>query len=193
MDMWDEEKFFQDFKREAAQIEPEPEFVEKLLSLPTQKEKKVFYLRKGYSFAAVAFAAVLLCIVGVRFLPSAFTDKEQMGETDLYANQGTTEQNSDIISGTIGALNDEAKAELVKLLMAEDSLVLESGERVLTAEEKEILADRIDTAKQLQKKKDLEEGVRYQVKQKDKIILEFEIVDDSYLLLETGEKIYELD
>ena len=71
--MWDEEKFFSDFKNEAKQIEPDSEFVERLLSLPEEKEKKVFNFQMGYRVATVAFAAVLLCVIGIRFLPSGVT------------------------------------------------------------------------------------------------------------------------
>ena len=191
--MWDEEKFFSDFKNEAKQIEPDSEFVERLLSLPEEKEKKVFNFQMGYRVATVAFAAVLLCVMGIRFLPSGVTDEAQLGQTDLHANEVSSEQDSDSISGTIGEINNQPLEELQQLLRAKDSKVSEVEGRILSQEEKEALADRIDAARLLQQNEGEQEGVRYQIQGEEGVQIEFEIVNDSYLILENGTKIYAIE
>ena len=190
--MWDEEKFFKDFKEEAKQVEPDPEFVDKLLSLTEQEEKKVIDFRKSYKFVAVACAAVLLCAVGIRVLPINVTDEVEFDETELHANNASSEQDSDVISGTIGAFADPSLKELQELLSSQDCEILEAGERVLTEEEVCALAASVSTAKLISEQDNLGEGTWYHIKQDGETIIEFTIVDNCYLLLDNGEKVYEM-
>jgi len=190
--MWDEEKFFKDFKEEAKQVEPDPEFVDRLLSLTEQKEKKVIDFRKSYKFVAVACAAVLLCVVGIHVLPLNVTDEVEFDETELHATKEPVEQDSDVISGTIGAFADPSLKELQEFLNAQDVQILEAGERVLTEEEISTLAASVNTAKLVSEQIDLDEGIGYQIQQGGDVIIEFTIVDNCYLLLDNGEKVYEM-
>ncbi len=189
--MWDEEKFFKDFREESEQIEPEPEFVKKMLLLAEKEERKVIDFRKGYRFAAVA-AALLLCVVGFRMFPFQSTGDVEMEEMDLHANIIATESQEGVF-GTIEAISDKALEELKEGLAASDSQVLEVGGEVLTEEEIEDLTDKVNSAKWLQEKEVEGEVIEYQIQRESGEVLDFAIVSESYLLLKDGEKVYSIE
>ena len=83
--MWDEKQFFEDYKKDSEQIQPDPDFTEKLKAL-AQEEPKTVPFSKARVLAAVASVAV--CVgVGAVAWNGFYGPKESQIENSYLAGK----------------------------------------------------------------------------------------------------------
>lgn len=98
--MWDEKKFFEDFKRESDSIEPNPQFVENMTKLVNNadKPKGASFRKKVYVWQTAA-AVVLVCGIGA-FAANMILGTEPEYRVELQA--GKNPQADVQMSGSFG-------------------------------------------------------------------------------------------
>lgn len=163
--MWDEKKFFEDFVRESEEMKPDPEFVNRMLELAEEKQKKPVWKLTGYRMVAAVAAVALICVAGSRFMPGLRKDTSVRMELELQAGKENTpveeiqEEKSSAegeqegaegagMSGSIGELMNGELTRLQDLLAEEDCVVTDYQGNELSEEEKVYLTERISTAKE---------------------------------------------
>lgn len=137
--MWDEKKFFKDYKEEADQIKPDASFVERLkqqtnpdnvvrLEKRTKKRRQMTYV--------AAAATVLLCVgIGGAGASVFFGSKDSEGVNGLHA--GNTQDETGKTVGNSISSKDKELSKLISMLENTSAMLDDANGNSLSTEERE--------------------------------------------------------
>lgn len=138
--MWDEKKFFEDFKKESGRVEPDPAFVDKMVNLvnASEKTKVVPVKRKQRMFQA---AAAVLVVCGVGFGVMNLTSKTEKPGYQPGIHAGKNPNEDGPLSGSFG----EEKGKVSDVFKMEYPKGISKAEVVAdTAKEYHVQAGELD-------------------------------------------------
>jgi len=210
--MWDEKKFFEDYKKESGQIKPDPEFVDQLVDrikeegerAATGKDNTVSFMNRKASriLTAAAGIAIVVSIAATGFFYSANpsgSSREIDLSQSLQAGGSGDKDGSDVIaqgdlSGSIGEadVQDDELMRLQTLLKDGRTVILDDEGNEISEEEKALLSAYAESAEQTAESPD--QGakiVRYHLKNQEEEEVILSIADHQYLLTDQ-DKVYRI-
>lgn len=153
--MWNENKFFEDFKKQSDKIQPNKEFVEKTVEMVDGGSKVVSF--RKIRMANTAVAAVLVVAIGVSGIwISKVTKNSGSGDSavvkqttfnqDSYAGKDSGEvTGGEDNSGVVVEADDVT--EVLKLLDDEEVIATDAAGNPLTEEQRQELETKVKSAK----------------------------------------------
>lgn len=137
--MWDEKKFFKDYKEEADQIKPDAAFVERLKQQTNPDNvvrfEKRMKKRRQMTYVAAA-ASVLLCVgIGGVGVSGFFGSRTGVGGDGLHA--GNTQDETGKTAGDSVASRDKELSNVISMLENTSAMLDDANGNSLSTEERE--------------------------------------------------------
>lgn len=197
--MWDEKKFFRDYTKAADRVQPEPEFVDKMVFLvkeEMQKEnsfvegfeadshKKVRKLPYAKAWVSVAAAACIIFVLGVGRFNLIGSHGHNIDETQVGPVAGTEDELGDQMQSFGVTAKEESLQEIVDALQKGSFILSEQGAEA-TKEEKEELLDMVVNAVAVSELETGEIKSVYKISGEEEIIIS--VMENNTFIMEKGD------
>ena len=184
--MWDENKFFEDFKNQSGKIRPNKEFVDKTVELVNNGSKMIPFRKIRVAYTAVAAIVVFVAISGLGIMSlnkdSIRTDKVT-NEKNTFHQESYAGKNGDKeIRGVVVEPNDVT--EILQMLEDKEVIVTDAEGNPLTEEQRQKLTETVRSPKIPDEKK-LDEILGDDVK-----IDEYKLIGDDMVIIKLINECY---
>lgn len=185
--MWDEKKFFEDFVKESEEIQPDKDFVERMVLLTDEKKtRKIVPLKKaGKRLTTVAAILIFICIAGAGFLALNNGNSSEISKPQIRAGKKETANNSNQKSGSIEDIFSTNLKDIQSMLKDSTISVTNETGNSITDEERKKICSMLDGAEKADRlPENYENMVFYTLKGDADVTIE--IIDDTYLVIDSN-------
>ena len=188
--MWDEKKFFEDFKNQSKKIQPNKEFVDRTVDLVSGNSNVVTFRKRKTAYTAVAAVLVMAIGIGGVWATNTFkgSDRTQKVavETTAYDNESHAGK-ADAETGSSGVVEADGTAEVIKLLEDKDVIVTDKQGNPLSQEQRHNLVLTVSAAKVLDEEQSRKVLTKESKTEEYKLIgnylINIKIIDGKYIII----------